>query len=340
MWRRLRGEWPCSGQHAAERDRVDDQAQRAVEIALLGERHGEPVPGHRQLLVRRQRLAVALSHQLAVVLTGLGSVDVLEGRLGEGRVSLEDGLARARKTEQEGQVAIVLRELALLARAEGELDAARHLLERSAEMLEGLDRGGDLGGGVLDALGQRVDAADDVAVAAGRAARRQRRAVLEDAGEADVVAADAQRDDARAGGQRVELRWVRPRPHAVLLGHVPGGGPAAAHVHELAEAQHPLHLTRVVAVGAQAAERLQALVRDQRSRGERVAQGDVAVGRLRAGRIGRRREDADGDDQADQQPDDAPGRGRWCVARCHGIPSRSSRSRRDGRRCPGSGYVV
>lgn len=89
----------------------------------------------------------------SLVLTGLGSVDVLEGRLAEGRVSLEDGLARARKTEQEGQVAIVLRELALLARAEGELDAARHLLERSAEMLEGLDRGGDLGG-AIEALGE------------------------------------------------------------------------------------------------------------------------------------------------------------------------------------------
>src|SRR5690606_16836218 len=96
-----------------------------------------------------------------------------------------------------------------------------------------LDRGGDLRRRGGDALLQLVDAVADIAVAARRAEGRQRGAVLEDRAEADVVAADAEGDDGRVGGQRVELRRVGSRGDVLRARHVAGVGPAAADVGEL-----------------------------------------------------------------------------------------------------------
>jgi hypothetical protein len=69
-------------------------------------------------------------------------------------------------------------------------------------------RGGDAGRGGRDPGGQLVDAAADELVAAGGAEGQQADAVGDEPGEADVVAADAQRDQVGVRVQRAELRRV------------------------------------------------------------------------------------------------------------------------------------
>jgi hypothetical protein len=118
--------------------------------------------------------------------------------------------------------------------------------------------------------------------------------VLQDAREADVVAADLQRHDLRVGRERVELRRVGARGDVLGRRHVVGLGAAARDVGQRA-AERGRGQVGEVAVRAQAAERVELLVEDQRPGGVGVAEAGPVGGRGAAGtdaeRPGERGED-------------------------------------------------
>ncbi len=164
-----------------------------------------------------------------------------------------------------------------------------------------------VGLGLRDLRGHRVDAVLGELVAAGGPVgilRRHLGAARDQRPEqAAVVAADAQGDQVGVGAQRVELRGRGAEDALLGAGHVLGPRRGAGDVGQLeAEpvGQHP----RVV-VG-RAGTRGQRGRRDQRTRGERVAERDVGVERLgrhlrRLGGRGSGEDRREGADEAERQ---------------------------------------
>ncbi len=161
----------------------------------------------------------------------------------------------------------------------------------------------------LDPRGDGVVAAGRVVVAAGGAERigeAELRALLGDADEPGVVAADPDGYKPRLPAQRVELRRVgaAERQAGLRFGHVPGLGAAAAHVDVGRDAEVGRDQRRVVVVGARAIDRVTVLVRHQRRR--RVGVAERYVGATRRRRRSRRDQREHPRDQERRQRGERP----------------------------------